>query len=192
MLSIRANGKKGVRSYSPNSTNSNTLAIIITALIIYLITIQSNQWTWREHAGRVGTKSPRNQKQRSVALMADTVEPETHEDMIRALHSQQSSNRPRKRKRKRLDEINLANHKQPGLVPGDLRHKAVAGGFSAFNKGAALSPHPPFSSDVVPHNLRPVTIRRSPRAARNHSVTTEQVRAVTAAPKKAPYTYTRR
>ena len=186
MLSMRANGKKGVRSYSPNSTNSNTLAMIITALIIYLITIQSNQWTWREHAGRVGTKSPSNQKQRSVALTADTVESETHDDMIRALHSQQSSNRPRKKKRKRLDEINLANHKQPGLVPGDLRHKAVAGGFPAFNKGAAFSPHPPFSSDVVPHNPRPVTTRRSPRAVCNHSVTTEQVHAVTAAPKKAP------
>ena len=110
---IRANGKKGVRSYSPNSANSNILTIFITALLIYNITIQSNQWAWRENAGRVGTKSLTTQKQRSVALMADTVEPYIHNYVNRS-HNSRPIDRGRKyaRDRSRSTRPTISN---PGL-----------------------------------------------------------------------------
>ena len=163
MLRIRANGKKGVRPHSPNSTNSIATAIIIAAFIVLTTSAYSVQGACQESAGSSGSKSTTKQEQPPVAPMTGTTVSTVHNYGYRLLHSQQSSNRPRKKTRKRQVEIKPANYKQPGLEPGDLRQKAVAGGFPAFNKGAAFSPHPPFSSDVAPHNLRPVTIRRSPR-----------------------------
>ena len=155
MLRIRAGGKNRVPSLrSISGVLKRVFAFITVLSIIY--SIQANNWGWQENArdqiSKSSTTTTENE-QRTVAHGTNQPKGSHNDTQLNILRSQQSSNRPRKKTRKR-GKIKLANHRVPGVAFGEPRRRASPGVFNQSIIKGAFTPHTPVSSVLQPQQYR--------------------------------------